>query len=394
MRHLTRELMLLGHRVTVFSGPPYPDLDPGVFFEAVPSLDLYAAPGWFETKAWKKIRTRTDVREFWEMLHGRFPEPMTFTRRVHDLLADRRHEFDIVHDNQCLTAGVADLADAGFPVIATIHHPLTIDFEAALAHATSPEQALSIRRWYAFVETQKVVAGGLPRVLTVSEASRRDIVEQMGVPAGAVTIVPVGTDPGVFCPRPTVARVPGRILTTASADVPLKGLVHLIEALAKVRTERPAELVVVGKSATNGPVAEALDRFDLHGAVRFVHDISDDEFVQLYAEAELAVVPSLYEGFSLPAVEAMACGVPLVATTGGAIPEVTGPDGFAALLVPPADAGALAASILCLLEDPQLRAEMGARGRERAVSTFTWRLCAERTAEQYRAALVAHHQTR
>jgi len=389
LRHLSRELTALGHRVTVFSGPPYPELDPGVRFEAVPSLDLYRPPGPFKTKAWKKIRTRTDVREFWEMMSGRFPEPMTFSRRTRDLLAGRRHEFDIVHDNQCLGAALTDLVAAGFPTVATIHHPLTIDVDTALAHITDPRWAKSILRWYSFVETQKVVSRALPSILTVSESSRRDIVEQMGVPAASLTVVPVGTDPDRFCPRPAVVRVPGRILTTASADTPLKGLVHLIEALAKVRTERPAELVVVGKSATIGPVADALDRFDLHDAVRFVHDISDDELVQLYAEAELAVVPSLYEGFSLPAVEAMACGVPLVATTGGAIPEVTGPDGLAALLVPPADAGAMAASILCLLEDPELRAEMGGRGRARAESMFTWRLCAERTAAEYHRVLSA-----
>jgi len=390
VRNLSRELTALGHRVTVFSGPPYPDLDHGVRFEPVPSLELYIAPGPFKTKAWKKIRTRTDVLEFWEMMSGRFPEPLTFSRRVAHRLADRLGAFDVVHDNQTLGFGLTGLVDRGMPLVETIHHPLTVDVETALDHITDERWRKSIQRWYSFVDMQKQVAAVMPRVLTVSHASRADIVEQMGVPGQRMHVVPVGTDPERWRPLPHIHRVPGRILTTASADVPLKGLVHLIEALAKVRTERDdAELVVVGKADGDGPITKTIERFALEGAVRFEHDISDARFVELYAEAEIAVVPSLYEGFSLPAVEAMACGVPLVATTGGAIPEVTGPDGVAALAVPPADAGALAAAMLRLLDDAGLRARLGARGRARAIERFTWRRCAEQTAEHYRAEIAA-----
>ncbi len=391
IRNLSRELVGLGHTVTVFSGPPYPELDPGVRFEPVPSLELYVAPGPFKTKAWKKIRTRTDVREFWEMMSGRFPEPLTFSRRVATRLAGRAAEFDVVHDNQTLGDGLLALSRAGFPIVETVHHPLTVDVDTALAHVTDERWRKSILRWYAFVEMQKRVAGQLPRILTVSHASRTDVIEQMGVRADVLHVVPVGTDPMQFRPLPHIERIPGRILTTASADVPLKGLVHLLEALAKVRTERPdAELVVVGRPTEVGPVAEAIERFALADVVRFEHDITDERFVELYAEAEIAVVPSLYEGFSLPAVEAMACGVALVATTGGAIPEVVGPDGEVALAVPPADAGALAVAMLRLLDDAALRAELGARGRARAIDRFTWRRCAEHTVEHYHAALGVH----
>jgi glycosyltransferase involved in cell wall biosynthesis len=390
VRNLSRELVAFGHQVTVFSGPPYPELDPGVRFEPVPSLELYVAPGPFKTQAWKKIRTRTDVREFWEMMSGRFPEPLTFSRRVATRLRDRLDGFDVVHDNQTLGHGIVDLLDRGIPIVETIHHPLTVDIDTALDHITDERWRASILRWYAFVDMQKDVAVRLPRVLTVSNASRGDIVEQMGVPASRLHVVPVGTDPTEWRPLPHIERVRGRILTTASADVPLKGLVHLIEALAKVRTERDdAELVVVGRPDDNGPITKTIERFALADHVRFVHDISDRRFVELYAEAELAVVPSLYEGFSLPAVEAMACGVPLVATTGGAIPEVTGPDGLAALAVPPADAGALAAAMLRLLDDSQLRARLGANGRARAIEQFTWRHCAERTVAHYRDEIAA-----
>jgi glycosyltransferase involved in cell wall biosynthesis len=177
-------------------------------------------------------------------------------------------------------------------------------------------------------------------------------------------------------------------VTTSSADVPLKGLVFLVEALAKVRAEQPdAHLVVVGKRAEDGPVAQAIERYGLEGAVQFVKGISDQELVDLVRSAQVACVPSLYEGFSLPAAEAMATATPLVATTGGAIPEVAGPDGETCLAVPTGDPGALAAALIRLLGDPDLRARLGAAGRARVLARFTWARAAQGTAELYRAAL-------
>jgi glycosyltransferase involved in cell wall biosynthesis len=200
-------------------------------------------------------------------------------------------------------------------------------------------------------------------------------------------VVPVGVDHSRFRPLPHVARVPGRLMTTTSADVALKGLVFLLEALAKVRTERPAHLVVVGTPRPEGHVAAAIRRLGLEGAVRFLPGVSDERLVELYAEAEVAVVPSLYEGFSLPAVEAMACGVPLVATTGGALPEVVGTDGTTGLLVPPGDAGALAAALLGALGDPARRRRLGRAGRARVLEGYTWAATAAGTAAQYRHVL-------
>jgi glycosyltransferase involved in cell wall biosynthesis len=183
---------------------------------------------------------------------------------------------------------------------------------------------------------------------------------------------------------PSVRRVPGRIMTTASADVPMKGLIPLLEALAKLRTERyDVHLVVVGRLREGSTIPAALDRLALTGAVRFVSGLSDQAIVDLYAEAEIAVVPSLYEGFSLPAVEAMACGVPLIATTGGALPEVTGPSGASALLVAPNDPGSLAQAMLTALGDPELRQRLGSAGRKRTAERFTWPVTARATAEQY-----------
>jgi glycosyltransferase involved in cell wall biosynthesis len=234
---------------------------------------------------------------------------------------------------------------------------------------------------------QLEVARQLPRVVTVSASSKSDIVEHMGVEPSRVSVVPVGVDDTLFRPLPDVARVPGRLMTTASADVPLKGLVPLLEALAKVRTEHPADLVVIGEPRAASQVGATIKRLGLEDAVRFVSKVSDQRIVELYAEAEVAVVPSLYEGFSLPAVEAMACGVPVVATTGGALPEVVGTDGVTGLLVPPGDPGALALAIGTALDQPELRARIGTAGRARVLERFTWAAAARATVEQYRTVL-------
>lgn len=384
-RYLSGQLVELGHRVTVFAGQPWPVLDDGVDFVPVPSLDLYREPDPFRVPRVREFRSRADVAEFAIMCSAGFPEPLTFSWRVREALAARRGDFDVVHDNQCFGRGLLKVMDDGWPLLGTCHHPITVDRQLDLAHAETWRRRLTLRRWYGFLGMQMEVARRYRRILTVSSSSQRDITEQMGVAGDRLRVVPIGADADRFRPRPEVTRVPGRIMTTASADVPLKGLVHLLEAVAKLRTERPdAHLVVVGKARPDSPAGRAVERLGLGGAVQFVSQVRDDRLVELYAEAQVAVVPSLYEGFSLPAVEAMACGVPLVATTGGALPEVTGPDGEAALTVAPADAGALALAIGAVLDDAGLAARLGTAGRRRALERFTWRACAQATAEHYR----------
>jgi glycosyltransferase involved in cell wall biosynthesis len=234
---------------------------------------------------------------------------------------------------------------------------------------------------------QKKVAPQLRRIITVSESSKGDITRQMGVPFENMDVVPVGVDHTVFRPMPEIAKVPGRLMTTASADVPMKGLRHLLEAVAKLRTERDVELTVIGKPRDESGAPRLIRELGIEDAVHFVSGVDQTRIVELYAEAQVAVVPSLYEGFSLPAIEAMACGVPVVGTTGGAIPEVVGRDNETALLVQPADAGALATSIGRMLDDEALRARIGAAGRARVMERFTWKACAVGTAEQYRIML-------
>lgn len=398
-RHLSKALVDLGHHVEVFSGPPYPELDERVPLHRLQSLDLYREPDPFRIPRLRELRDLIDVRELALMCTAGFPEPYTFSLRARRALAARRHDFDVVHDNQSLGTGLLAVqaphpVGLGIPVLGTIHHPITVDRRVEIAHATTLRRKLTLRRWYAFTRMQTRVARLLPRIITVSASSLGDIVADHGVRPEQLRVVNVGVDPSQFRPLPHVARVPGRLMTTSSSDVPMKGLVHLLEAVAKVRSERPeVELTVIGKPTPDGPVQRTVERLGLGGAIHFVSGVSDERLVELYAESEIAVVPSLYEGFSLPAVEAMSSGVPLLATTGGAIPEVVGSDGTTAALVPPGDAGALATAILELLADPARRARIGEAGRSWVADRYSWTAAAEATVAQYREVIALHAGT-
>ncbi len=384
-RYLARELLELGHEVTVFAGQPWPVLDEGVGWVPVPSLDLYRPEDPFRIPNIREFKSRIDLAEFALMCTAGFPEPRTFSWRVRRELAARPGRFDVVHDNQTFGSGLLGVMADGLPLLGTCHHPITVDRSLDLEHAPNWRRRATLRRWYGFLGMQKRVARQIPRILTVSSSSKRDIVEQYGLAPQQLQVVPIGVDDNHFRPHPEIARVPGRIMTTASADVPFKGLLPLVEAVAKVRTETPeAHLVVVGRLRSESPVAAAIERLGLSDAVRFESGVSDERMVELYAEANVAVVPSLYEGFSLPAVESMACGVPLIATTGGALPEVVGEDGVTGLLVPPGDPSALADAIRRVLAAPDLAGRLAANGRRRVLERFTWRACASATADIYR----------
>jgi glycosyltransferase involved in cell wall biosynthesis len=390
-RYLARELVELGHEVTVFAGQPWPVLDPGVGFVSVASLDLYREPDPFRRPRPSQLRAPIDLAEYATVCTGGFPEPRTFSWRVRRLLAARRGAFDVVHDNQTFGRSLLGVMADGWPLLGTCHHPITVDRALELAHADGPLRQLSLRRWYTFLAMQKRVARRFGRILTVSESSRRDIAVQMKVDPARLAVVPIGVDHRRFRPRADIPRIEGRIMTTASADVPLKGLIPLLEAVAKVRVEHPeAHLVVVGRRRDDGPVARAIADLDLGRVVTFTPGVSDARMTEMFAEASVAVVPSLYEGFSLPAVEAMASGTPLVATTGGALPEVTGPDGEAALSVAPNDPGALAAAIGRIFDDPALADRLSAQGRRRVLDHFTWEACAAATAEHYHWVIDRH----
>ena len=245
---MARELVALGHDVEVISGPPYPHLDPGIRLTKLPSLDLYRMPDPFRIPRLSEFKDRFDVLEYLVTSAATFAEPLTFSLRAHRELIGRLKEFDLVHDNQCLGTGILKIHEAGLPVLETIHHPITVDRRLETKHATTPWKRFTKNRFYAFTTMQTKVAKKLPRILTVSSNSHDDIVKDHGVDPERLHIVHVGVDPQQFRPLTDVDVVPGRLMTTASADVAMKGLAFLLEALAKLRAEDDTiHLVVIGK---------------------------------------------------------------------------------------------------------------------------------------------------
>ena len=381
VRHLSRELSALGHHVEVLSGQPYPELDEGPLLRPVPSLDLYRDDDPFRTPRPSEIRDWADALEVAMMWGGAFPEPLTFSIRALRALRARPGEFDIVHDNQGLGYGMLGVHRVGLPLVTSIHHPITVDRRLDMA-ASGWLQRLNKARWYGFVRMQGRVARRVGPLITVSESSKDDICRDFGVYRDNVQIVPLGVDTRLFRPRPDRPRVKGRIVTVTSADSPLKGLSTLLRAVAKLATERDAHLVVVGSpsNATRDLVA----LLALGDKVTFASGLPDEEYAQLLASAEVAVVPSLYEGFSLPAVEHLASGTPLVASRAGALPEVVAD---AAVLVKPGDPEEFAAALRGLLDDGAQRAELAARGLARVRERFAWPAVAAATVGLYRKAI-------
>jgi glycosyltransferase involved in cell wall biosynthesis len=385
VRHLSRELAALGHTVEVLSGQPYPELDPGPRLCEVPSLDLYRDEDPFRTPRLDEYRDWVDMLETATMWSGGFPEPLTFSLRALRVLRDRRADFDVVHDNQGLGYGLLGVRRLGLPLVTSIHHPISVDRKIEL-DASGGLARLSKRRWYGFVRMQARVARRVALagpVITVSESSRRDIYRDFRLCPGSVGIVPLGVDTRIFHPRAT-PRVPGRIVAVASAESPVKGLPVLLRAVAKVATERDVRLTVVGKVAAGGPTMRLIAELSLADRVRFVSGLSDDDLAGLLASAETAVVPSLYEGFSLPAVEHMASGTPLVASRAGALPEVTGD---AAELVTPGDPEELAAALRRLHDSPRERERLSRAAWLRVQERFAWPAVAQATADRYRQAI-------
>ncbi|GAS99303.1 group 1 glycosyl transferase [Mycolicibacterium canariasense] len=384
VRHLSRGLVELGHQVEVFSGQPYPEgLDPRVTLTKVPSLDLYREPDPFRVPRPSEIRDRIDVLELLTMWSAGFPEPRTFCMRAARILAGRRDDFDVVHDNQSLGAALLGVAK-DIPLVATVHHPITRDRVLEMAAAPWRRKPL-VRRWYGFAEMQKRVARRIPELLTVSTTSAADIAEDFGVSADQLHVVPLGVDTELF--RPAEHRVPGRIIAIASADVPLKGVSNLLHAVARLRARHNLDVQLVSKLEPNGPTEKLIAELGISDIVHASSGLPDEELAGLLASAEIACIPSLYEGFSLPAVEAMASGTPIVASRAGALPEVLGPEGECARLVPPGDIDRLTTVLGELLDSPAQRRTLGAAGRRRALDVFSWESVAAQTVAVYEKAI-------
>jgi len=384
MRLITKALADLGHHIDVISGPPYPDLDPRVKLISLPSLDMYARENPISCLNWDILTNRIDRFEWWSHNWGGFPEPYTFGERLAEYMQSRIYDYDIMHDNQTLCYGMLQVRDMGLPVVGTIHHPITMDRRIDIAHAPNPWIKFLKWRWYSFLTMQMKVARALDPLIVVSDSTKRDVVRDFGVNPERMQRIYHGIDHETFRPKPRVKRKTNQLITTASADVPLKGLIYLIRAYDSLLEKHPdLELLIIGR-LREGQTKKELQRRGLLERVRFVSDLSFEDIRDLYAEATIAVSPSVYEGFGFPAGEALSCGVPLVATNGGSLPEVVGDAG---LVVPHSNPAALAEAIDTLLNDPKRRDAMSKPARQHILKNFTWDRTAKEVADMYRATM-------
>ena len=382
IKFLSKALVNAGHSVDVISGEPYPELDDSVRLIKLPGLNLFAADNHVTALRPRHLLSYTDFFEWFSMLTGGFPEPYTFGRRLVQYFKQHRPDYDIVHDNQSLCFGTLQLQKMSVPIITTIHHPITSDLRIALQSAETWKLRLLIKRWYSFLKMQKRVVKQLDNLVTVSHASRRDIATDFAIAETKLNIIHNGIDTSVFRPIPAIEPDEFNVMATASADVPLKGLDYLIRAISILANEIPElKLTVLGKLKEDGKTAKLIRQLGLKNRIHFYSGLSSQEIAELYAKASCAVVPSIYEGFGLPAGEAMACGVPVITTNGGALPEVVGDAG---ITVQTRDHIALADAIRTLLGDSNLRHTLAAKGRSRILELFSWEVAASDMVQLYR----------
>ncbi len=381
IKHLSKALSDIGHSVDVISGPPYPHLDSKVRLIQMPNLDLYNPHHLFWPEKISDLKNPLNLYEFLNCCTGGFPEPYTYGERVYAYLKKHRDDYDIVHDNQCLSYGIGRLAKKVMPTIATIHHPITVDRQEDYKVAQTLRQKFRVFRWYSFINMQLKVAKDFSHIITVSEFTKKDIAKEFHLDENRFRVVHNGINPEYFYPLQNGPRPENALIVTNSADTPLKGLNFLLEAVAKIRKSRPISLTVIGQPKKDGIIENLVAKLAIGDIVHFTGRIENEAFAEYYAKSTLAVVPSLYEGFGIPAAEAMACGVPLITTSGGALPEVVGDAG---LIVPPADADALASAITQLLDHPDQRKHFAKAGLQRVNSVFSWEKAALQVADVYR----------
>jgi len=384
--YLSSALAAAGAAVDVISGPPYPELSGPVRLIKLPSLDLYAQPhnGHYALRP-QHLLSATDTYEYLAHLTGKFAEPYTFGQRAFAYLQHHRGEYDVVLDNQSLSTGVLKAArKLGLPLTTIIHHPITHDRRLALEAAPDWGHRALVRRWYGFHRMQVRVARKLPIITCPSEHAKADIVTEFGVDPDRITPIPLGVDQSTFKPSTKTQRRPLRLITTASADTPLKGLHVLIEAYHEVLKTMPqTELIVIGK-LRKGLARTKLRELGLEGGVAFKSDLTREELAEEFRKATVAVTPSLYEGFGLPAAEAMSCGTPVIVTDGGALPEVAGDAG---VVVPKDNPAALAGAICAMLQAPHYQASVGSACLGRAKTTFSWTTIAPKYLEFFNQAI-------
>ena len=386
--YLASALAAAGAKVDVISGPPYPELSQGIRLVKLPSLDLYSKPhhGHYELRP-KHLLSPTDTYEYFGHLSGKFVEPYVFGQRAFAHLKRVADQYDVVLDNQTLATGIEKVSTRlGLPLTTMIHHPITHDRRLALGAAPGWRHRFLVRRWYAFHRMQVRVARRLPAITCPSEAAKADIVSEFGVDPDRILPIPLGVDQATFKPSPNTQRAPQRIITTASADTPLKGLHVLLEAYHQILQTRPdTELVVIGK-LRRGLARDVIKARNLEPHVQFKSDLSREALAEEFRTATVAVTPSMYEGFGLPAAEAMSCGTPVIVTDGGALPEVAGDAG---LIVPKENAEALAAAITDVLAHPEQRERVAEACLTRARARFNWEKIAPKYIDFFQQAITA-----
>jgi MMP alpha-(1->4)-mannosyltransferase len=389
--YLSREFQRMGHEVEVIAGAPLPEVSEGVILHQLGSSSIYH-PGSSFKKNLPTVRNPVDLYELCASRLGVFAEPFAFSFRAYAKLKElcKQRRFDIIHDNQGLGYGLLLMKGLKIPVIATIHHPLPIDSQADLEQANGFRQRWRIRRFYSFIGMQAFVARHLDRVITVSQSSAKDANLFFKVPPDILRVVYNGIDSEMYRVDEEASRARDGLIMVANTDDRKKGVLYLLQALQLLR-EDGIKLTIVDDAERHssyiedvGPLPsygfKLVRQLNLDGTVHFTGRLTRNELVKRYSAARIAVVPSLYEGFGLPAAEAMACGVPVIATTGGALPEVVGDAG---ILVPPKNADALAAAIKQLLADKQARQRMSEAGTRRVREKFSWQQAARKTLEVY-----------
>ncbi|MGD0764822.1 MAG: glycosyltransferase family 4 protein [Dehalococcoidia bacterium] len=387
--NVTKEIAALGHEVHVIAGPPYPETAPGVSIDRIPNFNLFEVLGTPDPEFYHGRHPLEFFRplNFYELVttrYGMFSGMSAFSIRAYDRLRElqRDRSFDIVHDVQSLGYGLLLIRAGGMPVVANIHHPLAVDRRNAVMQAKSLREKV---RWIIFYPffMQNVVMKRIDRIITGSDHSAHSIMQVFGVPASHVEVIHDGVDTETFRPLEGVEKKRNGILFVGNSEDRNKGARYLVEALHILHREIDFHLTFVDRPREELKLVPSLvKRWGLQGRVTFTGRVSTEELVRLYNAAEILVSPSVYEGFGLPAAEAMACGVPVVSTTAGALPEVVA-DGVTGWLAPPGNATALADGIRRLMADPELRQRMGAAGRQRMLERFTWRETARKTVALY-----------
>ena len=373
IKHLSRALNSLGHDVSVLSGPPYPELDDNVELIKIPSLGLFESGERLEAFRLSFLWNPIDFYEWITVMTGGFPEPYTYGKRVIKKLKDSNFKFDVLLDNQSLSDSLLEIQE-NHPLAVTIHHPITKDHRLEMESATNWKEKLSSSRWHNFLPMQKRVAPQLNHIICVSQPSKEDVISEFNVDKNKITVIPNGIDIDTFKPSLVAKTLGFRIVTTASADIPLKGLRHLILALPRVMDEFPlTSLVVIGKSPEKSNLDKLIDDLDLQDKITFKSGISELEIVKIYHDSDIAVIPSLYEGFGFGAGEAMACGVPLISTDSGGLKQVIGD---AALKISPGSVKEIEDGIFKLFNEEETRKELSIKGRKRMEELFDWKIAA------------------